>query len=154
MKKPYMRAKILIKTIFLATLSSTIAPHLVAQNPPAKTYQPGFWQPIARVNTNRPVEINIINETDINIEYDLTANEDIAPQSILPGDTAIIRKFPIPAYFLINPKSSSTDTSLFNLQFNVSATNNIVKVRIDKVSQETPGDSTLNLHKTGGIYVY
>ncbi|MBW4665665.1 MAG: hypothetical protein KME01_15965 [Chroococcus sp. CMT-3BRIN-NPC107] len=28
---------------------------VLAQNPPARTYQPGYWQPIARVNSNSPV---------------------------------------------------------------------------------------------------
>ncbi|NJK47787.1 hypothetical protein HC931_06050 [Candidatus Gracilibacteria bacterium] len=54
-----MTPKRLIKAIFLAILSLIIPTLLTAQNPPASTYQPGFWQPKARVDLNRPIAMMI-----------------------------------------------------------------------------------------------
>jgi hypothetical protein len=149
----------LYKILIMATLFSTFScmtslPVGVGQNPPATTYRPGFWQPVARVNIRRPIEIKLINQTDIPLEYDLTTNQDIAPKPISPGDTAIIKEFPIPAYILINPKAGTPDTPTFNLKFAVSAINNVVTVGIQKVGEEIPGNTTLNLHETGALYIY
>jgi len=44
------------------SLGLVFPPSLPAQNPPATTFHPGPWQPVARVNMSRPVEIKIINQ--------------------------------------------------------------------------------------------
>jgi len=36
------------------SLGLVFPPSLPAQNPPATTFQPGPWQPVARVNMSRP----------------------------------------------------------------------------------------------------
>lgn len=127
----------------------------VAQTPPAKTYQPGFWQPAARVDVNRPIVIKLINETDITLNYDLTTNIDKSPEQLEPGKEISLKDFPIPAYLLINPDSSITNTSEFNLRYDVTVdTDNTAIVKILKVDSETAGNTTFNLHETGAIYIY
>ena len=150
-----MNTKILTTAVLLATTSLMICVPLKAKDPPAQTHQPGPWQPAARVNLKQPVEINLINKTSVTLEYDLTGHEEDKPQELLPGDAPTeITQLPIPAYILINPKSSNPESSSFNLQFNVTAVDNEVTVEIYEINSNISGHSTFNLHETGAIYVY
>ncbi|MCU0535798.1 MAG: hypothetical protein MUD14_18065 [Hydrococcus sp. Prado102] len=152
-----MSLKRLIKAIILATISLSIPVSLTAQNPPASTYQPGFWQPKARVDLNRPVAIRLINETNMMLDYDLTTNIEPSPEQISPGNTAILKGFALPVYILINPTdtSSTPNSSPPNLKYDVEVSqNNEILVKIRKVAPDTPGDSTLNLNEAGAIYIY
>lgn len=152
-----MTQKRLIKAIFLATLSLTIPASLTAQNPPASTYQPGFWQPKARVDLNRPVAIKLINGTNMMLDYDLTSNIEPSPEQISPGNTAILKGFALPAYILINPTDAKANPNASppNLKYDVEVSqNNEILVKIRKVDRDTPGDSTLNLNEAGAVYIY
>jgi len=91
------------------SLGLAFPPSLPAQNPPATTFQPGPWQPVARVNTSRPVEIKIINQTDIDLNYDLSANINSSPQLLSPGTETNLRGLVIPAYILINRANAAAD---------------------------------------------
>ena len=149
-----MKPNLLITSAILTTISLTVTIPPSAQNPPASTYQPGFWQPIARVNPNKPIQVNIANKTGLNIEYDLTTNRDNPPRLIFPKETTVIRGFPLPAYILINVASSEPNSSQINLKYEVTTENNEVNVKISPVGNDTKGNTTLNLHETGAIYVY
>lgn len=149
-----MKLKYLILVSCLTTFNFTSLFPLVAQDPPASTYNPGFWQPKARVDIRHPIEIKLINETNVDLEYDLTANIEQKPERLLAGKTGTLKGLSVPAYILINPDSSTPNVSSFNLKYEVSTTDNVVTVKIKKVSSENPGDTTLNLHETGAIYVY
>jgi hypothetical protein len=152
-----MNLKRLTIATFLATINLAFSLSLVAQNPPASTYNPGFWQPRARIELNRPTAIRLINETDVTLEYDLTTNIKPSPQQISPGKTAVLKGFPIPAYILINATNSGTNpgSSQFNLKYDVQVSqDNEILVKIRKVDRDTPGDTTINLHETGAIYIY
>lgn len=154
-----MTMKKLISGTLVATLGFTFPVAIVAQDPPARTYQPGFWQPVGRVDINRPVKIQLINQTDLPLEYDFTTSYDVPPQPIKPKQTVTLEEqFPIPAYLLINPSSfieTPPQGALPNLKFNVAVNeNNIVTVTIIQVDKNDPGNTTFNLHETGAIYVY
>ncbi|MGK7872148.1 MAG: hypothetical protein AB4426_02170 [Xenococcaceae cyanobacterium] len=150
-----MRTKILTTAALLTTISLMISAPLKAQNPPASTYQPGFWQPVARVDLNRPLEIKLINQTPLVLEYDLTTNRQVSPQQLLPEKTAVLKELPLPAYLLINAESSNSQSPLVNLKYEVAVTDdNVVTVKIKEISDDIPGDTTLNLHETGAIYIY
>jgi hypothetical protein len=142
----------------IAAQPATIQNLNIAQNHqhhPAKTYKPGFWQPSARVDINRPIIIKLINETDVTLNYDLTTNIEKSPEQLEAGKEVSLKDFPIPAYLLINPAASTPDMSEFNLKYDVAVdTNNTAIVKIRKVDNETPGNTTFNLHETGAIYVY
>ncbi len=132
---------------------------MVAETPPAKTYQPGFWQPVARVDLTRPLKIKIVNNTDVQIEYDFTTTLDVPPQLVNPQDSVVIDEpTPIPAYLLINRSESAandTNSPRYNLRFNVVVDeDNTVTINVVKVDVGTPRNTTFNLHETGAIYVY
>lgn len=149
------------KTLWFAALLAgmipAIAPVLViAQNPPAKTYQPGFWQPTARVAINRPIVVEVKNNTDELIDYNLTTNQVAAPVKIEPGQSSVLRDFPLPAYLLINFSSSTVDSSQFVLKYEVTVDekNNKVLVKVNKTGREAQGNNTLNISETGAIFIY
>ena len=52
-----------LSLIILLTLGVSPISVVQAQVPSAETYQPGYWQPVARFDTKRIVEVNIINNT-------------------------------------------------------------------------------------------
>ena len=114
-----------------------------------------FWQPAARLDVNRPMAIKLINETDVTLNYDLTTNIESSPEKLEPGKEATLKGFPLPAYLLINPASSLSDPSDFNLNYEVVVgSDNMAIVKIHKVGPQSPRNTTLNLHETGAIYIY
>ena len=149
-----MKSKILTTAALLVTANLIISVPVLAQDPPARTYQPGFWQPVARVNINRPIAIKLINQTEVVLEYSLTANE-APPRQLLPRNTAVLREIPLPAYVLINPTSSNLDSSRVYLKYEVAVGNdNVVTVKIRQISGDIPGNTTLNIQENGAIYLY
>ncbi len=149
-----MKSKILTTAALLVTANLIISVPVLAQDPPARTYQPGFWQPVARVNINRPIAIKLINQTEVVLEYSLTTNE-APPRQLLPRNTAVLREIPLPAYVLINPTSSNLDSSRVDLKYEVAVGNdNVVTVKIRQISGDIPGNTTLNIQENGAIYLY
>lgn len=141
---------------FLLTTACIATPHVtLAQTPPAETFQPGPWQPIARVDTKRPVGVKIINQTDILLDYDLTANVNASPIQIVPGEAATLKTVNIPAYILINRSVSLSEFPTYNLNYAVSVDNNLVTVTVTKISNDdSPGYTTLNINRSGAIFIY
>ena len=149
-----MKSKILTTAALLATANLIISAPVLAQNPPARTYQPGFWQPVARVNINRPIAIKLINQTEVVLEYSLTTNE-APPRQLFPRNTAVLREIPLPAYVLINSASSNPDHSRVNLRYEIAVSDdNVVTVKIRQISDDIPENTTLNIQETGAIYLY
>ena len=104
-----------LSLIILLTLGVSPISVVQAQVPSAETYQPGYWQPVARFDTKRIVEVNIINNTDIPIEYDLTDLEAMNPQKLEPQQTGNLKGFGSSANIVIYPLVN--DTSEFNLRY-------------------------------------
>ncbi|NJL84076.1 MAG: hypothetical protein HC890_16240 [Chloroflexaceae bacterium] len=130
-------------------LLNVMNPMLLAQNPPASTFQPGFWQPRARFNPGTPVRLKILNRTDSTLEYELSAQK-VTPRPILPGNESALGNLPLPAYVFIYPNDAT-----IGLKYTVSVTSdNVVTLSVEKLGRNTPGDTTLNLHATGAIYIY
>ena len=142
MKLQRLTTPTLIVTLSLFTFDP------IAAQPPAETYQPGYWQPVARVDINRPLEITFVNQTGLVMEYALTTNE-APPRQLLPRNTAVLKEIPVPAYILISP-----ETPLKNVKYETKVTDNVVIVTIRQISDSLPGDTTLNIDETGAVYVY
>jgi hypothetical protein len=139
----------------LVALALLVPSHLPAQVPPASTYQPGPWQPVARVELNRPVRIKIVNDTEIDLDYDLSANIESSPRRLPPGGSTTLQGFTIPAYILINRSESASGRSAANLLFTVEVgADNVAVVTVTTAPLDTPGYTTFNLNKSGAIYVY
>ena len=145
-----------LKTITIASLiTSTFgilmpiltAPSL-AEDPPAKTYQPGFWQPVARVNPQQPVRVNLINKTSSGLNYSLTTGE-IGTRQVAAGNTTELTNLPKEAYLVINPQTPS-----ISIRFKIEVVgNNMVKITATP-SPDPSGESTINIQSNGGIYKY
>lgn len=111
--------------------------------------QDGAWVPIARVNPTEPIDVRLINQAGISIEYSLTTNE-ATPRQVEPGATGRLGKIPIPAYVLINAVTSS-----ISLEYDITVDDaNIVTVVVNQINRNQSGVSTFNINETGAIYVY
>lgn len=142
---------LLVSSISLSTLPLAIA---TAQDPPAETYQPGFWQPVARVAIDRPIEINLINETGVAVDYSLTDTE-MEPVTIESAGTVPLKEIKPPLYIVIYPNSENTDNSEVLLKYVVEVTqDNVVNVKIERTPDGNQSNRTFNLQKTGAIYLY
>ncbi|MGB5771165.1 MAG: hypothetical protein WBM32_15060 [Crocosphaera sp.] len=140
--------------ILLLTLGLSHPAPIHAQNPPAETYQPGYWQPVARFDIKRTVEVNIINNTDIPIEYDLTDLEAMNPQSLKPEETGNLQGFGSSANIVIYPLVNNTSEFNLRYQVQVDEDNNIINVSVIKDQPTFLGHRSVNLQKTGAIYLY
>ncbi len=121
---------------------------IAQQQKPASTYQPGFWQPVARVNPDAPIFVNLINQTDITLEYSLTTYG-FKPQFISSGETAQLTNLPQDAYILINPVSAQ-----ISLKYDINlADGNIINVTVQP-SPDFSGESTINIQSNGAVYKY
>lgn len=144
----------------LAIFAMSFPSQIVGQNPPAETYQPGYWQPVDRFNTKSSVEVQLINQTEIPLEYDLTDLESINPQPLKPGEMGTLKNFGDSAYIVVYPTISVDPNEPLTLRFQVSvAEGNKVMVTIKKeeVRKSDPnffGHRAINLQKNGGIYLY
>ncbi|MEL7037160.1 MAG: hypothetical protein AAFO04_16280 [Cyanobacteria bacterium J06592_8] len=121
---------------------------LIAQEQdPAPTYQPGFWQPVARVNPNEPITVNIKNQSGVTIEYSLTTGP-METRVLANGSETQLASLPKDSYIIINPKSSS-----MTLKHEITTDNNTVYITVEADS-DFSGESTVHLHPTGAIYKY
>ena len=156
MNKVFCVAAIVLGTLPAIAPTQSIAQTIIAQDPPAKTYQPGFWQPAARVAVNRPILIEVKNNTDELIDYNLTTNQVASPVKIEPGKSSSIKDFQLPAYLLINFSSATVDPSQFVLKYEVTVDEktNTLTVKVNKAGGDAPGNRTLNISETGAIYLY
>ncbi len=137
-----------------SNLHSSLIQNIITQNPPAQTHQPGFWQPVARIDINRPITINLINKTGLIIDYTITDIK-MEPVSINPDQTIILNNVKPSLYILVYPDSNNPDSSRIELKYEVQVTQeNIVEVRIKTTEDSNNSNRTLNLQDTGGIYLY
>lgn len=140
------------------TLVSTAA--VLAETPPtqttplsASTYQDGFWQPVARVNPEIPIEIKFVNQTGEAIEYGLTGDRDI-PQKLSANETAVLRDVSPDSHILISLLNPSNAGLGGNLKYDVAVTDNLLTVTVEQHDNFVTGDSAVNIHSNGGIYIY
>ncbi|MGF1495432.1 MAG: hypothetical protein ACFB8W_01225 [Elainellaceae cyanobacterium] len=110
--------------------------------------QASDWEPVARIDPDRPVQIRLVNRAGVPVEYGLTDNN-AAPRQLASGATTSISQVSAPAYMLINPM-----TTRVNLSYDITAANNVVNVEILQIDNDLPGYSTFNIDWGGGIYVY
>jgi hypothetical protein len=145
---------IIFTTVLLSNASLMVMLPTIAQNPPAETYQPGFWQPVARVDLQRPVKIDLINQTGLILDYAITETK-MEPIQIAPEANVTLNKVDTPIYIVIYPNSSNPNSSTISLKYHVTVNDdNVVKVKIRQISNISGGNRTLNLQETGAIYVY
>ncbi|MBV8885917.1 MAG: hypothetical protein JO235_18245 [Chroococcidiopsidaceae cyanobacterium CP_BM_RX_35] len=125
----------------------------LAQNPPASTYQPGFWQPIARVDPHSPASVTLVNQTQFPLKYNFLDGR--GEQNLPVGGSIQIKQVEKPANIAIYQPSSPQAVGGRNgsgLKYEVSATNNTINVNIQSAANADA--HVLNIAKTGAIFVY
>jgi serine/threonine-protein kinase len=135
-----------------ATETSTPIPE--TNDPPAQTYQPGYWQPVGRIEPQRPFQIKLVNQSGEIVEYAVTTNE-FSPRQLSPQESTTLTHIPLDANLLLNSvRSNSRKEFVSSLQFEVNVVNNLITVRILAGDRDRAGDSTVNIHRTGAIYIF
>jgi hypothetical protein len=128
---------------------SPIASATIAIAAPAKSVVTNSpWQPIARITPGRPYQMQILNQTGTTLEYGSTTSE-FQPRKLAPGSSATVAQLPASVFMLISPVDAR-----FNLKYTVTARNNLITVRVTQLPENQPGNTTVNVQETGGIYVY
>ena len=141
-------------SLLIANVSLLPVDIVTAQNPPAKTYQPGFWQPAARVDVNLPISINLINQAGVIINYSITSRK-TKPVPIQLDQTITLNDVEPPLYIVIYPDSNNPNSSLIYLQYEVKVTEkNVIEVEIKTTEDGSKSSRSFNLQDTGGIYIY
>ena len=123
----------------------------LAQNPPARTYQPGYWQPIARVNSKSPVTVTLINQTKFPLAYSFL--DERGEKKLAVGASAQMEITTLPVNIAIydnSPQASAGKDT--RLKYETSVIKNSVKVTI--VPTPSEGFNVLNISKTGAVYAY
>lgn len=113
---------------------------------PASTYNPGPWQPTARINPSQPVMVSIINQTRNTLEIGLTTGQ--TNTQIQPGATAKINIPVLNSNIVIN---SVTGAAI--LDYQIDTNDNQVTVTV-KSGSGVAGDNAINIQSNGGIYIY
>ncbi|NWF61307.1 MAG: hypothetical protein HXY43_19170 [Fischerella sp.] len=144
-----MKIKILITGVLAFAVSLVTSTGIKAQTPKkASTYQSGYWQPVARfANYQSFVKVKILNKTTSSLQYSLTGGDALNAE-IPVGGSATLTTNSLPTYVLIY--ATQPDVAL---KYDVAAKDNSATVTI-RQSNTDPGDTTLNLHESGAIYVY
>ncbi|MBD2503320.1 Spy/CpxP family protein refolding chaperone [Anabaena azotica] len=119
---------------------------LKAENKLPKTFHLGFWQPVARINPHQPLQLEVINQTNVPLQYGLTND---SPKTLLPGNFAAMNYVALPSNVLIYPSRQEA-----SLKYNVSKIGNTTIVQVRQIAGETPGDGSLTINRTGAVYVY
>jgi hypothetical protein len=142
-----MASKPLATTALLLShvLPFTVTPGLAV---PVASIAASPWQPVARINPSQPYTVRINNQTGIVVEYASTTNE-FPPRRLAAGASTTLSKLPLPVYLLISPINSR-----FNLKYRLTANQNVVTINVQQLPERSPGNTTVNIQKTGGIFVY
>jgi hypothetical protein len=148
-------------TVSALSLLSTLlitAPfsRVLAQDPPATTYKSGFWQPVADFNPTEKVTIRLINQTEVPLEYGIAGNEENISSKVDAGQTGTIETSDNSANIAIYPSNSIDPDTYFTLKFNVKVDpkSNTINVNVIKADRGFVGHRSINLQKTGKIYLY
>jgi hypothetical protein len=109
------------------------------------------WIPVGRINPDEPMQIELVNQTTVPLEYAITTNE-IPPRQLEPGESTTLTVLPIPLYMLFSP--IGTQPGEISLALAVSTNGNFITVEMsNQFNTFTPGEITLIVNETGAIFV-
>lgn len=130
----------------LGAMLGIFVPVGVAQDPPAQTFQPGPWQPVARIDPTQPVQVQIINQSGSVLVYGLT-DPNAVEQEVPATQIAQTQIGTYPSFLTINTIERSA------LRYDLRVTDNQIQVQVQRIN-DVVGDRTLNIDDTGAIYIY
>jgi hypothetical protein len=129
----------------LSLVSATVAVPTIAATPAVVQSQDVVrWEPLARINLEKPFTIEISNSTNETLEYLVTTQTNF--RSITPGQKVQLNSLPLPVFLNINA------TRPIGVKYRLSVDRNIVKVDLKLTPGQ--GDTTLNIDDKGAIYLY
>jgi hypothetical protein len=102
------------------------------------------WVPLARINQAKPVTIELHNKTSEPLEYLITTHTDF--RTLAPGETVSLIVSDFPTFVNVNAKRSVGVKYGLNVKGN--------KISVDLNLTAGQGDTTLNIHDEGAIYLY
>ncbi|GAB1543681.1 hypothetical protein NUACC21_63570 [Scytonema sp. NUACC21] len=142
-----MNLKAFTTTAILGVMTLIPGQAFAAQSLSARTYHPGFFQPVARINPQLPIAVKLENETGLPLDYGVLGQ---SGDKVLPAATITeINNFSFPANFTVYPANPFEA----QLKYNVSVKDNIATVQIQQKSVGV-GDRSFSVNKTGAIYIY
>ncbi|QHV00518.1 hypothetical protein [Synechocystis sp. CACIAM 05] len=166
--RPLTASLSLLTMAFVGLTPALYATIAEAQDPPATTYQPGFWQPVGRFDPKKPVKVKLVNKTDVALDYDISNLESFPPASVAPGETVLLENFGDNAYIMVYPENAtpSTPEQSFLLKFTVPVdartqmvgADNVAVITVTKgdvnIEERFYGHRSINLQPTGAIFFY
>ncbi len=115
---------------------------------PAATFQPGPWQPVARVDPNLPITMEILNQSGELLEYGQTGPTETVAD--LPDGVGVrFTVSEIPSFITLN----HLDRTALRYTIETDPDTNRVIVLVERIN-DVAGDRTLNIDEFGAIYVY
>lgn len=139
-------------TVFLSGVLAgcLLLPHAASAKPlsdepsPIESEMSVQWVPLARINQAKPVTIELHNKTAEPLEYLITTHTDF--RTIAPGETATVIVTDFPTFVNVNAKRSVGVKYGLNVKGN--------KIMVDLKLTAGQGDTTLNIHDLGAVYLY
>ncbi len=105
------------------------------------------WEPLARINNpKQSVTIELDNQTQETLEYLITTRTDFRTLAPNQKTRLVVEASKLPVFLNINA------TSATEVKYLLKVTGSTVMVELQQT--EGPGDTTLNIQETGGIFVY
>lgn len=108
-------------------------------------YQPGPFQPVARFNPGKPIQVQLVNQSKLPLEYIVTTLTDF--RQLPPGATSTVTIAQFPATLNINPIRDRV-----GIIYNITSKNNVVTINISKASSE--GYRAIDFSAQGGVFPY
>ena len=142
----------ILTTIALVASIGAATPTVVFSQPNTRSnsFAPGFWQPQAQVNPNRPITVILLNQAEIPVSYSLTP----APETVLPpGGTANIGVRNITRISdIANINIYAGDELVYD--YNANPIDNQVFVRIRRAGRLARADKSVYIDEQGRVYSF
>jgi hypothetical protein len=138
-----------VRLITFSLLASAIGTSIVGVVPSATQAQgiaqPSSSTPVARVNPEQPIRINLVNASGQAVDYVMVGYTGF--RRLAPGATAQLSGFPLPANININPIQTLTA-----INYVVTAKSNLVTVRL--LTSDFTGYRSMTIDQTGAIFIF
>lgn len=135
-------------------------PSAIAQTPTPAPSQRFVWEPVARIESPQfPVQISLVNQTGIDLDYGFTDNPQATPQTLQPNARTTVTLANPSALLSINPIQTDGEGNIPLLQFDVQVRSpNAIEVTLRPGGgNDLTGDNigqVLDVQESGGIFVY
>ncbi|MEC4983113.1 MAG: hypothetical protein SAJ37_11495 [Oscillatoria sp. PMC 1068.18] len=151
-----MKLKTLAFTTAIAAIAGITPLTVYSQPSPTGNYRPGYWQPTATIDNTRFMQLQLVNDSGVAVEYDSTNVS--AARGVIPVGGAITISVPpiTSADRIANVNIYNTQGALLAFDYR-DVGNNVVAVRIrrsDLASGGSPGSSTdISAKYDNAVYV-